>query len=75
MEVTVRGPGMEPRTQGHLEGPLPREKAQAVGKRQAPGNKGQLCPTFPGPRGQGKTPSHPPGHIMDGAREIPRHLA
>lgn len=72
-EVTVRGPSMEPRAQGHLEGPPLREKSQAVRKCQALGNSGQRCPSFSGSSsasGQGaETLSHPSRHIMAGARE------
>lgn len=69
---------MEPRTQGHLEGPLLREKAQAVGTRPALGNMGSCAPPFPGPEvplGRARDPSHPSRHIMAGAKEKRRHRA
>ena len=63
-EVIVKGLGKEPRSQGHLVGPLPRGKPQdGVGKRQALSSSGQLRAAFSGSRGasgQGaETPVHP----------------
>lgn len=49
-EGTLRGLGKEPSTQGHLAGPLLQEKPQeGMGKHQALGINGQLCPPFLGP--------------------------
>ena len=64
-EVTVRGLGREPRTQGHLEGPLLRGKAEeGIRKCQVLGSTGQHW-------ADGPHPSRPSGsrYMMVGARE------